>query len=335
VSTQFASATLDRHNEWSLEEVLAQIDALPREPNAGTDWTKFPPHSVWYDRPDAYEHIAAKLANNEISAADAALLDNWVRHGFMVLENAVSDADVEGVNAFVDDLLATDIPNDGITLLGFTADPEKGSEAVPHRDIMKLFPEQRLAQARLTPWRIHEMWSQSVAAKKIYQNERVRNMCSLLFARPAKERSTINFYLGSQQDLHQDMTVFHIFPGNYLIGAWIALEDVSPDSGPLRFAPGTHRSSRFPKFANHPQTTLRNSPNEIFDEYYGFTNKIAEEHGIQSFLGKKGDVFLWHGMMVHGGSPVNDPSLTRKSMVVHYIIDGVDQIDRIAGPFNW
>jgi hypothetical protein len=36
------------------------------------------------------------------------------------------------------------------------------------------------------------------------------------------------------------------------------------------------------------------------------------------FLARKGQVLLWHGCLVHGGSPVADASKTRRSFVVHY-----------------
>jgi hypothetical protein len=35
-------------------------------------------------------------------------------------------------------------------------------------------------------------------------------------------------------------------------------------------------------------------------------------------LAKKDDVFFWHGMTLHGGGQINDPSLTRRSFVIHY-----------------
>jgi ectoine hydroxylase-related dioxygenase (phytanoyl-CoA dioxygenase family) len=132
------------------------------------------------------------------------------------------------------------------------------------------------------------------------------------------------------------MSVFHVYPGNYLIGAWIALEDISADSGPLLFAPGTHKSSLYPDFRNHPQTTLRTCSLDVYDGYYKFTKELGHRDGEpKKFLAKKGDVLLWHGMLVHGGSPVINPDLTRKSMVIHYLTEGVDQTDKIRGPFNW
>jgi putative oxidoreductase len=35
------------------------------------------------------------------------------------------------------------------------------------------------------------------------------------------------------QRLHQDMAVFHVQPRGFLIGCWIACEDIAPDSRPL------------------------------------------------------------------------------------------------------
>jgi len=39
---------------------------------------------------------------------------------------------------------------------------------------------------------------------------------------------------------------------------------------------------------------------------------------VQYFEAKKGQVFFWHSGLVHGGSPVVDRNLTRKSFVIHF-----------------
>ena len=69
---------------------------------------------------------------------------------------------------------------------------------------------------------------------------------------------------GSEQALHQDMAVFHIWPCNFLIGAWIACEDVAEGSGPLVLYPGSHRAPFFPGFTQYPQTNLRTAYRETF-----------------------------------------------------------------------
>jgi len=55
-------------------------------------------------------------------------------------------------------------------------------------------------------------------------------------------------------------------------------------------------------------------------EYAMFSQRNMAERGLQreAFTCKRGDVFLWHGGLVHGGSPIDNPAQTRKSFVVHY-----------------
>ncbi len=82
-------------------------------------------------------------------------------------------------------------------------------------------------------------------------------MCSLILDRPAFPQGSINFEYGSAQEAHQDTAVFHVFPPNFIVGAWIACEDISPGCGPLMFYPKSHRQPLFNKFDNYPQTNLR------------------------------------------------------------------------------
>lgn len=51
--------------------------------------------------------------------------------------------------------------------------------------------------------------------------------------------------------------------------------------------------------------------------------KIAH-HQIkkQVFLAEKGDVFIWHANLFHGGEPHINKAKTRKSMVFHYFREG-------------
>lgn len=323
-------------NSNELGRELEKIADAVKQTSGAIAWRSLSKHVAWFDRPDAHDHVQEQLSAGKITLDEEHLLRNWIDDGCLALEKVIPERDIDEVNAFVDDLMRTDVPNPEVTLLGYTLDPEKGGDAVPHRDLVRLTPEQRQANARLSPWRIHELRNQCAAASRIFQNKRLNDIASLIFGRTAYPRSTINFYLGSQQELHQDMAVFHVFPGNYLIGAWIALEDISPDSGPLRYAPGSHKSGQYPRFDNHPQTTLRTCPLSEYEDYYKFTNAAADKVGGARFYeAKKGDVFLWHGMLVHGGSPVKNLALTRKSMVIHYLTQGVDQTERVVGPFNW
>ena len=67
----------------------------------------------------------------------------------------------------------------------------------------------------------------------------------------------------------------------------------------------------------------------VGDLYYeNYTEKMEQkvkEAGIEKvpFIAKKGDVLVWHANLLHGGSEVRNADLTRKSLVVHYFVDGV------------
>jgi ectoine hydroxylase-related dioxygenase (phytanoyl-CoA dioxygenase family) len=89
----------------------------------------------------------------------------------------------------------------------------------------------------------------------------------------------------------------------------------------------------FPKFDNYPQTNLRTAPDPR--EYSDYVAGRSELYQRRTYCAKKGDIFLWHGMLIHGGSPVLDPKRTRRSYVCHYIPPGMDVSARIKGPFNW
>ena len=83
---------------------------------------------------------------------------------------------------------------------------------------------------------------------------------SFLFDRPALPHFSLTFSKGSMQALHQDTCVFHTWPFNALIGVWIALEDITVESGPLVYYPGSHREPLFSEFDNYPQTQRRTAP---------------------------------------------------------------------------
>ena len=113
-------------------------------------------------------------------------------------------------------------------------------------------------------WRIHGFHYVNAAARRLYTRPRgcATLASSRLFGRRARPIAAINFMAGSQQELHQDMAVFHIFPHNYLIGAWIACEDIAAGERAARPLPGLAPAPFFPGFTDYPQTNLRTADPE-------------------------------------------------------------------------
>jgi ectoine hydroxylase-related dioxygenase (phytanoyl-CoA dioxygenase family) len=175
----------------------------------------------------------------------------------------------------------------------------------------------------------------NAAAHRIFHAPALRGLVSRLLGRAARPFAAINFMSGSQQHLHQDMAVFHIYPHDYLVGAWIACEDVRPECGPLVIHAGSHRIPMFPGFTDYPQTNLRTADAATAAAYERWIDAVAADHPRHEFLAKKGEVLFWHGMLAHGGAPVATPGTTRKSMVLHYTVRGADRGREVRGPFNW
>jgi len=127
------------------------------------------------------------------------------------------------------------------------------------------------------------------------------------------------FKYSSQQDLHQDFPWVTTKIPSHLVAAWIPMEDVHPDAGPLFYYPKSHR---MPKFDFGKTGILYHSEQSLFspDKFSRYLTKTCTQLGLKKeiLLIKKGDVLFWHGALAHGGMPIHDPSKTRKSFVVHY-----------------
>ena len=135
------------------------------------------------------------------------------------------------------------------------------------------------AELRDTPvWRTHRFDRYSASAKAIANHAELLRLTALVFGRRSTVASTINFMYGSRQALHQDTGVFHIYPPNFLIGAWIAYEDIQASSGPLIYYPKSHRAPMFPKFDNYPQTNLRTLPKDSVQEYYDYVSGVSRDY---------------------------------------------------------
>lgn len=142
--------------------------------------------------------------------------------------------------------------------------------------------------------------------------------------------ATITFWKGSQQPLHQDFSyVHHHRRLGELAAAWIPLEDIHPDAGPLIYYQGTHFPEQLGFFDWGGGSILasREAPESVFDDYQKHLLHLINEHHFQPsiYLPKRGDVLIWHGALIHGGTPMANPALTRRSLVCHYTTVGSHQ----------
>jgi ectoine hydroxylase-related dioxygenase (phytanoyl-CoA dioxygenase family) len=172
----------------------------------------------------------------------------------------------------------------------------------------------------------------SAEIRAITYEKRLTDLLSFLLDKEVVPFQTINFLYGSNQRAHSDSIHMTTYPLGYLIAVWIALEDTNLDNGPLFYYPGSHR---LPYLLNNDfnegETSLRLGKKDYVD-YEDKMEALIAKKGLQKevFLAKKGDIFIWHANLIHGGLPVVNPTLTRKSMVIHYYAKDVIKYHEIT-----
>jgi ectoine hydroxylase-related dioxygenase (phytanoyl-CoA dioxygenase family) len=261
--------------------------------------------------------------------------EQWIRDGYFVVRDVVDPADLDGMTSVLDGLWESDAAVPGLVLLDLRESPDAPARQVPHNELLALPPDAGRECAR----RPTGASTASTITRRPPAGSSTPAACaalvSRLFGRRAHPFAAINFMTGSQQHLHQDMAVFHIYPHDFLVGAWIACEDVRADCGPLVIHPGSHRSGMFQGFTDYPQSNLRTADGATSAAYQRWVEDVAARHPPHEFLARKGDVLVWHGMLVHGGAPVLRRGTTRKSMSSTTRVRGADRTREVHGPFNW
>ncbi len=315
------------------EATPEETGSLPQKPIK--KWNINPGQFPWFDQPNALETLESRRRKEKLSEEDYQLLQKWVTDGYCVVSGVIPDEAIDSMLFDFDKLWTADRPFDGLPFFDLQLGPNGSPVTLSHAELLKFDLTTRLAARDNSHWRINHFDAYSLGARTIYHNPELIRLTSLIFACPSVPEATLSFMYGSAQDAHQDTAVFHVFPPNYLIGAWIACEDISPDSGPLMFYPGSHREPIFNQFDNYPQTNLRTTDSEGISAYREYVKELTSKYKRHLFLAQKGEVLLWHGMMLHGGSEIKNPKQTRKSYVIHYTPPGMNVGNEVVGPFNW
>ena len=76
---------------------------------------------------------------------------------------------------------------------------------------------------------------------KLALNIKLKQILTFLYDSRPLPFSTINFIGGTEQPMHSDYIHFGSLPHKYLAGAWIALEDIHENNGPLSIISGSHK----------------------------------------------------------------------------------------------
>ena len=244
----------------------------------------------WFDRPDASTVIASRLANGGIDRERATQLSSFVSDGFVILEDAVPDRLLRELRGAIDNIVDTSYG-------GYTW----GSSD-----------------------RIHHAHFHYPSVAELTQLPAVTNLLRDIFGAEPRVCQTLTYIFGSQQGSHQDTVHLTPFPAGYMCGVWVALEDVRPGSGELRYYPGSHRLDRVYMNSVGCEKVTDGNWAQFGSTVVPRWESMLIEGGyeIESFLPKAGTVLIWHENLMHQGAPRTDMNLSRKSIVTHYFASG-------------
>lgn len=230
----------------------------------------------------------------------------WKENGFVILEGVISPERCDEANRRIDEIWAS---------RKTAGHPFSADIFLERADSRRVMMADAPDDARDAPYKINDAFmADPFFTDLALDPEVIKVLRWVLEADPCVVNS-LNFERGSTQDFHTD-TLY--MPGprqGAMTATWLALEDVVDDAGPLTYYPGSHQipihrfSTGSPAYYGHE-----------FPQYRNYMNQNVDRLGLvpSRFLAKKGDVLIWHELLFHGGSPIIDPTLTRKSYVCHF-----------------
>lgn len=244
----------------------------------------------WLDQPEAARNLVNNKELNSFSETVQDKIKAWPDNGYMLLESFLTEEKVEAVNAEIESLL-------------------KGKKV----------------DFNYTNKKIMFAFHHSTTIKEIVYTPELLAILNFIMGKEVIPFQTINFLKGSEQKAHSDSIHMTTFPLGHLIAVWIALEDTHVNNGPLFYYKGSHK---LPYILNENFKSGSNSYRIGASANKGYEKRMQEvilENNLEKtdFYAKKGDVFIWHANLIHGGNPVLDKDTTRKSMVVHYFCKDV------------
>lgn len=274
----------------------------------GVDEEGYVESDLWLDQPNWRDEINSRRQAGRLTAEEAQQLGNFAEQGFCRFSlsgcEAAIDSLVHGIGSLWEqrpqDLLAASVGFNGgrpTSIVDFPADFKRG------------------AGLRLLDAHAH-----NDGARALYLNRKLHRMMGLILDSVPVATQTLLFEYGSGQSLHRDPWYVVTRPISRLVAAWIALEDIHPDSGPLTYVPGSHR---LPYYRFRDGGVVMHAPGvstEDKSRAMAHMQDAMRDQGLHAhpFEAKRGDVFIWHGSLVHGGSQVRNPAKTRKSLVIHF-----------------
>lgn len=257
---------------------------------SGKDFVGKKADSPWLDRVNAKQALILDGRFQLFPAVIQQEMLQWPDQGYMVLQRFFDPGEVDTINNEIERLIA------------------KG-------DLYLNYSGKQIISA----------YKKSTLINQLLKRKELVQILEFILDKEVNLFQTINFLKGSEIQPHSDFFHMATFPAGNSLAVWIALEDVDENNGPLLYYPGSHK---LPYIHSHDfahESSFFHLDPQLYMKYESRIKDLIEKSGLKSqqFYAKKGDVFIWHGNLLHGGAAIRDKERTRKSMVIHYFAKNV------------
>lgn len=261
----------------------------------------------WTDQANALDILNGRLDLGFIKPAHARHIRKFIEDGYIIIENAIPKELLDRAEEEFDRAFSGGISELLFLVMGISGKASWMPEALAK-------PAKALDVHWLSPVLRDVIFSSSVL-----------DILHVIFERRVMATQTLGFWRGSQQDAHQDSAYVNYSHPMQFAASWIALEDVSENSGELFYYPGSQKLPEYFYMEKYKgvEEAGRLNPKATFDapirKHVAGLPIAAAAQGLrrERFLAKRGDVLIWAADLAHGGSRISTEK-TRKSIVTHY-----------------
>lgn len=247
-------------------------------------------------------------------------IDFWAANGYLVFENFFSSQRIDEINRIIDSIWESAERENRKTVVDIF---------VGSVDERRVYIKDVPSNAKNFPFKLNDLYLEENRIRELILDLNLSKILSRLLGGPPLVCNTLNFSYGSQQQPHTDSLYMTPPKDLNLVASWIALEDCDYDAGPLEYYPASHLIPPF-LFSSNKMTAISSE----MGNYEDYMRNQVMLRGIKPevFCAKKGDLFIWHSQLLHGGSKIRNFELTRKSLVTHYF--RFEDIDCLARKQN-
>jgi ectoine hydroxylase-related dioxygenase (phytanoyl-CoA dioxygenase family) len=226
---------------------------------------------------------------------------NFERDGFVILPKFYSDTDV-------------DVTVGAVRRRKFSRSLDVVVDMLDtgERTVLGLLSPEDLTARRM---KINDLYLDTDEVRTIALGKRLAPILKELLGDTPVLCNSLYLEKGSAQRPHVDAIYMTPRTPNHLIASWVALEDAHTDAGPLEYFAASHLIEQM-TFSNG---TYHNVPEEM-DRWEAYMASEVQRRQLKkhTFAARKGDVFIWHSNLLHGGGEIKNHDLTRMSLIFHY-----------------